>query len=150
MLDVAAGRGRNARWLAQQGFQVVAVDRDAKALSVMRGIDGITLQVKDLEGDNWPYEDEQFDAIVVFRYLYRPLFPKFVSSLAPEGILVYETFMQGQEAYGKPGNPNFLLVTNELQDAFQEHLDILAFEQGLVTSQRPCMMQRIVGKKRIK
>lgn len=99
MLDVAAGRGRNARWLAQQGFQVVAVDRDAKALSVMRGIDGITLQVKDLEGDNWPYEDEQFDAIVVFRYLYRPLFPKFVSSLAPEGILVYETFMQGQEAY---------------------------------------------------
>lgn len=150
MLDVAAGRGRNARWLAQQGFQVVAVDRDAKALSVMRGIDGITLQVKDLEGDNWPYEDEQFDAIVVFRYLYRPLFPKFVSSLAPEGILVYETFMQGQEAYGKPGNPNFLLVTNELQDTFQEHLDILAFEQGLVTSQRPCMMQRIVGKKRIK
>jgi SAM-dependent methyltransferase len=150
VLDVAAGRGRNARWLAQQGFQVVAVDRDAKALSVMRGIDGITLQVKDLEGDNWPYEDEQFDAIVVFRYLYRPLFPKFVSSLAPEGILVYETFMQGQEAYGKPGNPNFLLVTNELQDTFQEHLDILAFEQGLVTSQRPCMMQRIVGKKRIK
>jgi len=148
VLDVAAGKGRNARWLAQQGFRVEAVDRDAEAMQAMRGIDGITLQVADLEQDGWPYADHQFDAIVVCRYLHRPLFPHLIDSLAPDGVLIYETFMQGQEVYGKPSNPDFLLKPDELLEVFQPALEILAFEQGPQESPKPCMLQRMVGRKR--
>lgn len=144
VLDVAAGRGRNARWLAQQGFQVEAVDRDEEALRSMCGIDGISLTVADLEQGGWPYEGRRFDAIVVCRYLHRPLFPRLIASLADGGVLIYETFMQGQEAYGGPSNPEFLLKPDELLQVFCADLEILAFEQGLQTSPAPCMLQRIV------
>ena len=130
VLDVAAGRGRNARWLAQQGFVVEAVDRDAEALAVMRGIDGITCNTADLESAAWPYARQQFDAIVVCRYLHRPLFPHLRDSLKAGGLLIYETFMQGHEAYGRPTNPDFLLRENELKEIFGSGLAVLAFEQG--------------------
>lgn len=149
VLDVAAGRGRNARWLAQQGFRVEAVDRDAEVMQAMRGIDGITLRVADLEQNGWPYKDQQFDAIVVCRYLHRPLFPHLIDSLAPGGVLIYETFMQGQAVYGKPSNPEFLLKPDELLEAFQPALEILAFEQGLQELPKPCMLQHLVGRKGI-
>lgn len=147
VLDVAAGRGRNARWLAQQGFVVEAVDRDADALAVMRGIDGITCNTADLESAAWPYARQQFDAIVVCRYLHRPLFPHLRDSLKASGLLIYETFMQGHEAYGRPTNPDFLLRENELKEAFGIGLAVLAFEQGLVTAPKPAMMQRIAARK---
>lgn len=147
VLDVAAGRGRNARWLAQQGFVVEAVDRDAEALAVMRGIDGITCNTADLESAAWPYARQQFDAIVVCRYLHRPLFPHLRDSLKAGGLLIYETFMQGHEAYGRPSNPDFLLRENELKEAFGIGLAVLAFEQGLVTAPKPAMMQRIAARK---
>jgi SAM-dependent methyltransferase len=143
VLDIAAGNGRNTRWLAEQGFKVEAVDRDTAALDSMQAIANITPRQADLENGDWPYSGRQFDAIVVCRYLHRPLLPLLASSLSPQGILVYETYMQGHEIYGHPRNPDFLLVSNELLTAFSSDLEILAFEQGLLEQSPPAMLQRI-------
>ncbi|MEZ0317412.1 MAG: class I SAM-dependent methyltransferase, partial [Methylophilaceae bacterium] len=132
VLDVAAGFGRNARWLATQGYEVTAVDKDAIGLESMAGITNIRAQLADIEADGWPYAEQAFDAIVVCRYLHRPLFPKLIQSLAPGGALIYETFMEGQQAYGRPQNPDFLLKSNELLQIFSPELTIVAFEQGLL------------------
>jgi SAM-dependent methyltransferase len=147
VLDVAAGRGRNARWLAQQGFKVEAVDRDRQTLESMKGVGNINLRVADIENDGWPYIGQNFDAIVVCRYLYRPLFPALCENLAPDGVLIYETFMQGHEAYGRPNNPDFLLQPDELLHVFQHELDVIAFEQGVWETPRPAMLQRICARK---
>lgn len=143
VLDVAAGHGRNARWLASQGWQVEAVDRDAAALESMHGMANITTRVADLENAAWPYAREKFDAIVVCRYLHRPLLPLLPANLADQGVLVYETFMQGHEAYGRPGNPDFLLRPNELLEIFTPRLKVVAFEQGFISEPKPAVMQRI-------
>jgi len=143
VLDVAAGYGRNARWLADQGYQVQAVDKDMAGLQSMDDLPNITTQVADIEADAWPYEDSQFEAIVVCRYLHRPLFSKFIQSLARGGILIYETFMDGHQVYGRPQNPDFLLNSNELLHVFSTELTIIAFEQGLLQQSPPAMMQRI-------
>lgn len=147
VLDVAAGYGRNARWLAAQGYQVTAVDKDAAALDSVNGLTNISTHLADIEANAWPYTGQTFDAIVVCRYLHRPLFPKLVQSLAPGGVLIYETFMQGQEAYGRPQNPDFLLASNELIQAFEPELKVLAFEQGLLQQSPPAMLQRICAVK---
>jgi SAM-dependent methyltransferase len=143
VLDVAAGKGRNARWLAAQGFRVEGVDRDAAALDSMQGIANITTRQADLENAGWPYGGQRFDAIIVCRYLHRPLLPLLASSLAPRGILIYETYMQGHENYGRPRNPDFLLMSNELLAAFESSLEIVDFEQGLLEQSPPAMLQRI-------
>jgi len=147
VLDVAAGFGRNARWLAAQGYQVTVVDKDAAALDSMNGLTNIRPHLADIEPDAWPYTGQIFDAIVVFRYLHRPLFPKLMQSLAPGGVLIYETFMQGQEAYGRPQNPDFLLAPHELMQAFEPELTVLAFEEGLLQQSPPAMLQRICAAK---
>lgn len=143
ILDVAAGNGRNSRWLAQHGFRVEAVDRDSEALGSMKGVDNITLNVADIENKAWPYTGQQFDAIVVCRYLHRPLFSALYESLAPGGVLIYETFMQGHEAYGRPSNPDFLLRPGELLEVFDRQLEVITFEEGYQELPKPAMMQRI-------
>ena len=145
VLDLAAGSGRNARWLAEQGWQVEAVDRDQAALAGLHGLSRISTHVADIENGLWQYHGEKFDGIVVCRYLHRPLFPLLVESLAPEGVLIYETFMQGHEAYGRPTNPDFLLRPNELLHSFMPELMPVAFEQGYdavsqAVVQRVCMV----------
>jgi len=142
-MDVAAGYGRNARWLAEQGYQVVAVDKDAAALQSMDDLSNIKTQVADIETGGWPYADGQFDAIVVCRYLHRPLFAKLIQSLAPGGVLIYETFMEGHQAYGRPQNPDYLLKSNELLEVFSPELTVVDFEQGLLQQSPPAMLQRI-------
>ncbi|HEU4707946.1 MAG TPA: class I SAM-dependent methyltransferase [Methylophilaceae bacterium] len=142
VLDIAAGSGRNSRWLAAQGWQVEAVDVDAAALQTMAGVPGIATRVADLEQGPWPYAERKFDAIVVCRYLHRPLLPLLAASLEPGGVLIYETFMQGHEAYGRPKNPDFLLRPNELLEAFAGELLPHAFEQGLDVA-RQAVVQRI-------
>ena len=143
ILDLASGNGRNARWLAAQGWQVEAVDRDADALAGMQGVANITTRLADLERDPWPYDEAQFDAIVVCRYLHRPLLPLLAASLAPNGVLIYETFMRGQEKIGRPQRPEFLLWPNELLVSFGTGLILVAFEQGIDASAQPAVVQRI-------
>ncbi|HEY5762344.1 MAG TPA: methyltransferase domain-containing protein [Rhodocyclaceae bacterium] len=114
VLDLACGSGRNARWLAAQGFVVRAVDRDAEALAGLAGVPGISTRQADLEGAPWPLVGETFDAVVVCRYLHRPLFPQILATVTPGGLLIYETFMLGNEQYGRPSRPEFLLAPGEL------------------------------------
>lgn len=147
VLDLACGSGRNARWLATQGWQVEAVDRDAAALDAMQGIAGITTTLVDLENGEWPYAGELFDGIVVCRYLHRPLLSRLAESLTQGGVLIYETFMRGHEAFGRPSNPDFLLQTDELLQVYSSQLTVLAFEQGRFDTPKPGMVQRICARK---
>jgi len=133
VLDLAAGSGRHARLLAARGTQVLAVDRDAAALAAYAADPRIETRVVDLEADDWPLAGATFDAIVVANYLHRPLFPHLRSALAPDGVLLYETFAAGNERFGRPSNPAFLLRNDELLQLAvgpPEPLTVVAFEQG--------------------
>lgn len=132
VLDLACGHGRHARLFAARGCNVVAVDRDANALSTLAGVANVDARLVDLEAGSWPLAGEQFDAIVVTNYLHRPLFVFLFAALAQDGVLLYETFARGHEAYGRPTNPDFLLEPDELLRAVSERLDVVAFEQGRV------------------
>jgi SAM-dependent methyltransferase len=124
VLDVASGAGRHAKLFAARGLEVVAVDREPQV------IPGVKFVQADLEdGSPWPFAGRRFGAIVVTNYLHRALLPVIVAALADEGMLIYETFMIGNERYGKPSNPNFLLRPGELLQACGS-LTVLGFEQG--------------------
>lgn len=142
VLDHACGSGRHARWLATRGWRVVAVDRDEAAIAGLQALDGIEAWVTDLEAPHWPLAGRQFDAVVVTNYLYRPHFDALLASVAPGGILIYETFMLGNEAFGKPSNPDFLLRPDELRERLADGFSLIAFEQGPSTSPKPAVMQR--------
>jgi SAM-dependent methyltransferase len=145
VLDLACGGGRHARLFASRGHPVLAVDRDPQALALAAG-PGITTFEIDLEaeGARWPFEPGRFAGIVVTNYLYRPLFADLVKSLAPDGVLIYETFALGNEAFGKPSNPAFLLRPGELLElAAQGGLRVLAFEDGIVARPKPARVQRL-------
>jgi len=141
--DLACGKGRHARFLAALGHVVEAVDRDAEALAGLRDIAGIAVRQADLEGGPWPYFGRAFDGIVVSRYLHRPLMPNLIGALAEGGVLIYETFMLGNERFGKPDDPAYLLRMGELLDLFGKRFKVVAFEQGEVDSPRPAVIQRI-------
>jgi SAM-dependent methyltransferase len=143
VLDVACGQGRHARHLAGLGYRVVAVDRDPDALAGLAGVPGVRTVHADLEGASWPFATGEFDAVVVANYLHRPLVAALAASLAPGGVLIYETFMQGNERYGKPSNPAFLLRPYELADALRGRLEVVAFEQGRVERPKPALVQRV-------
>ncbi len=142
-LDLACGGGRHARLLAARRCRVDAVDRDAAALAGLSGTPGVTPLCADLEGAPWPYPGRGWDAIVVTNYLHRPLLPLLIEALRPGGVLIYETFMLGNERFGRPGNPAFLLRPEELLQAVAGRLAVLAFEQGEVDEPKPAVVQRI-------
>jgi SAM-dependent methyltransferase len=143
VLDVACGAGRHARLLADRGYRVEAVDRDREALETLKAVPAITTRIVDLETDPWPYQVADFDGVVVTNYLYRPRFDALIDALKPSGVLIYETFMVGNEALGKPSNPDFLLNPGELIDRLHTRLTVVAFEQGRVDRPRPAFVQRI-------
>ena len=143
VLDLACGRGRHARLFAARGCAVLAVDRDAEALATLAGDPGIETRRADLEGAPWPFDPAAFDAVVVTNYLHRPLFPHLAAALRPGGVLIYETFMLGNERFGKPSNPDFLLRPGELLEAFSGPLTVAGFEQGTVGQPPRAAVQRI-------
>ncbi|VVE07646.1 SAM-dependent methyltransferase [Pandoraea communis] len=145
VLDLACGHGRHARWLAARGAQVTAVDRDEVALATMSMLANVTTLAADLEGAPWPLaEGATFDAVVVTNYLHRPLLSHIAASVAPGGVLIYETFAQGNERYGKPSNPLFLLAPGELLDtARTADLRVVAFEDVTLPAPRAACVQRL-------
>jgi SAM-dependent methyltransferase len=143
VLDVACGTGRHARMLAALGYRVHAVDRDADAIAALAGVVGIVPLQADIENGPWPYAGRAFDVIVVTHYLHRPLVPVLVDSVAPAGVLLYETFAAGNERYGRPSNPDFLLRPGELLEAVRGRLRVIAYEDLKVDEPRPAMIQRI-------
>jgi len=141
VLDLACGGGRHARFLAGLGHEVTAVDREPQSLPGARFIRA------DLEdGSPWPLPGELFEGIVVANYLHRPLFAPIAAALAPGGVLIYETFMLGNERFGRPSNPAFLLAPGELWTAFGG-LHLIAFEQGLSLQPKPAVMQRLCARR---
>jgi SAM-dependent methyltransferase len=146
VLDLACGAGRHSRLLATLGHPVMAVDRNADMLALASGNNVRTLQV-DLEtGDPaaWPFEPRQFAGIVVTNYLHRPLWQALIDSLAEGGVLIYETFALGNEQFGKPSNPDFLLKRGELLEVADLHgLRVIAYEDGCVPMPKPAAVQRI-------
>jgi SAM-dependent methyltransferase len=144
VLDVASGTGRHARFFAARGHPVTAIDRDVAALASMHGVDGLTTVAADIENGPWPLPAQaQFAAVVVTNYLHRPLFPQLLRALAPGGVLIYETFAQGNETVGRPSNPAFLLAPGELLDAVRALLRVVAFQDGFLAEPRPAYVQRI-------
>jgi SAM-dependent methyltransferase len=144
VLDVACGHGRHARWLARRGCRVTAVDVDPACAPSLAAEPGIEFVEADLESGSWPFAGRQFDAVIVVHYLHRPLLRLLAEAIAPGGRLVYETFARGNEQFGRPRSPDFLLRPRELLDAFGD-LRILAFEDGLVAAPQPAMIQRIAA-----
>jgi SAM-dependent methyltransferase len=146
VLDVASGGGRHSKVFVQRGLDVTAVDRDAQS------IPGVRFVQADLEdGSPWPFAGQRFGGIVVTNYLHRALFPRILESIEEGGALIYETFMLGNERYGKPSNPNFLLRPGELLQAFGA-LTVVAFEQGTTGTaalQRICAIRAEANSARI-
>lgn len=150
VLDLACGSGRHARLLADRGYRVCAVDRDATALAKLAGAHGIVTACLDLEGESWPLAGRRFAGIVVTNYLWRPRLPDLLATLALDGVLIYETFMVGNAAYGKPSNPDFLLRPGELREvAAAAGLQEVAFFEGYAGMPKPCQRQAIVARRPI-
>ncbi len=141
VLDLACGSGRHVRWLAAQGLAVTGVDRDEAALAPLRSLAEII--VADLEAGPWPLAGRRFDGVVVTNYLWRPLLPQLAGLLAPGGVLIYETFAQGQETIGRPARADFLLAPGELLRTFAG-LRTVAFEDGFDAA-APRYVQRLAA-----
>jgi len=146
-LDVACGSGRHLRHFLNAGHKVVGIDRDVSQLDDLRHRPEVEIVQADLEdGSPWPLPGRNFAGIVVANYLHRPLFPALLEALAPGGALLYETFAVGNEQYGKPSNPDFLLRDGELLEIARGKLRVIAYEAvDEPTSRR--VVQRIAAVK---
>lgn len=145
VLDLACGQGRHARYFAALGHPVVAVDRDPEVLTLLAGVSGVKTLEADLEAGAWPIGARRFGLIVVTNYLHRPLFPAIVGAVRDDGVLLYETFAAGNERFGKPSNPAFLLKPGELLEVVRGRLRVIAFEDRYVDQPRPAMVQRLAA-----
>lgn len=148
VLDLACGSGRHTRLLVNAGHPVLAVDRDGDSLKLIAGLPEVTTLVADLEGETWPLQGQRFAGIVVTNYLWRPRLPDLLAALEPCGVLIYETFMIGNEAYGKPSRLEFLLQSQELLTLARESgLQVLAYEEGYCALPKPAMRQAICARR---
>lgn len=146
VLDVACGRGRHMKWFHEQKIRVVGIDRDPEALKAARNWGEV--RQADIESAGWPLQTEfsdyrQFEAVVVTNYLWRPLFPSLLASVAEGGVFIYETFAQGNEVFGKPSRPDFLLRPGELLDICHQGLgfQVVAYESGILKSPDRCVQR---------
>lgn len=149
VLDVAAGGGRHTRFFRGRSNRVTAVDRDVAGLADLAGDPELEIVTANLEGGSpWPLPDRRFGAVVVTNYLHRPLWPALLAALEPGGVLLYETFMVGNERFGKPSNPAFLLRDGELLDIAREGgLSVIAYEAVMRSDPSPAMIQRIAARR---
>lgn len=143
ILDVATGGGRHSRFFVQRNNPVTAVDRDISALRGVAGIDALEIDLED--GNPWPFADRRFGGVIVTNYLHRPILPGIVGAVAPGGALLYETFAVGNERFGKPSSPAFLLRPGELLDAVRGRLRVIAYEDVELAEPKPAMVQRIAA-----
>lgn len=147
VLDLACGKGRHTRACLEQGFEVTAVDIDMRGLGDLTGRAGLHIITADLESDPWPLGDANFDAVIVSNYLWRPLFHNIREAVAPGGLLLYETFAAGNERYGKPSNPEFLLRQGELEEVFAEGFKVLHYQHAVEHVPAPAVRQRLAARK---
>ena len=144
-LDLAAGTGRHSRLLLAHGLAVTALDRDPDQQPDAPALTKIRADLED--GSPWPLPGRRFDLVLVTNYLHRPILPDIIGAVAPGGLLLYETFAQGNERFGKPSNPDFLLRPGELAAAVADHLEVLAFEDLELGRPRPAVIQHIAARR---
>lgn len=146
VLDLACGRGRHTRLALSRGHPVTAVDRDLSSLADIAGRDDLELVSADLEAeDAFPLAGRRFAGVIVTNYLWRPILPDIVQAVAPDGVLIYETFAAGHERYGHPSNPDYLLRPWELlAAAVAARLKPIAFEH-VTLDEPPRLVQRIAA-----
>ncbi|MHC4079448.1 MAG: class I SAM-dependent methyltransferase [Planctomycetota bacterium] len=148
VLDLACGKGRHTRLFLEAGHSVTAVDRDLSEVSDLSDDERLSLIQADLEdGGPWPLRNLVFDAVVVVNYLWRELFPDIMGSVAPGGLLIYETFAEGNERFGKPKNPDYLLREDELLDVVAGELEVIEYEHVEVQVPKPAIVQRICARR---
>ncbi|MEX0809168.1 MAG: SAM-dependent methyltransferase [Dongiaceae bacterium] len=147
VLDVAAGSGRHSVLFLDLGHPVLAIDRDVARLRPLADRAGFEARANDLEVGGDPLPGGTFAAVVVTNYLHRSLLPSLIAAVAPQGWLLYETFAVGNEQYGRPSNPDFLLRPDELIDAVRGRLEIVAYEHMTDTEPRLAVRQRIAARR---
>lgn len=147
VLDIACGAGRHLRLALERGYRVTGIDRDVSRLDDLAGRRDVSLIEADLEtGHGFPLRDMRYEGVIVTNYLWRELLTDITGCVADDGLLIYETFAVGQEKYGKPRNPDFLLKPNELIDAALPRLTVVAYEHGLREGPKgPEIVQRIAA-----
>ncbi len=144
VLDLACGGGRHTRLFLELGHPVLAMDRDIAWIADLAGRPDLeTLEVDLEDGRPFPLAGQRFAGVVVTNYLYRPHLPALIESVAPGGVLIYETFARGNERFGRPSNPDHLLEAGELLEAVRGFLRILAYEDLDVERPKPAAVQRI-------
>lgn len=132
VLDLACGGGRHGRLFLKHGCHVTFVDQTLDGVADLASVAQANLLERDLEdGQPWSFPPQQYDAIVVTNYLYRPHLKSMLSSLKAGGVLIYETFALGNEQFGRPKNPDFLLRAGELLELVAPDMTVLAYEHGL-------------------
>ncbi len=144
VLDLAAGRGRHAIFFAERGHKVTAVDRDVSGLPDHPNIERLQADLED--GSPWPLPARRFGGVVVTNYLHRPLMPQLLEAVAPSGVLLYQTFMEGNERFGKPGRPEYLLRDGERLELVRGRFSVTAYEARLI-SDPMAMVQRIAARR---
>ena len=145
VLDVACGSGRHLQWFAERGHRVTGIDRNIDL--ARQRLPGAELVCADIENSPWPLvagvEARTFGAVIITNYLWRPLMPTVLASLAPGGVLLYETFASGNETLGRPARADFLLQPGELLRACSS-LRVVAYENGFLDNP-PRFVQRIAA-----
>jgi SAM-dependent methyltransferase len=146
VLDIACGGGRHTRFFLGRGHTVTVVDRDTSGVKDLQDNPGVEILEYDLEaGAPWPFAGRTFEGVVVTNYLWRPILPDIVAAVAPGGALLYETFARGQEQFGHPHKPDFLLTPGELLDAVRETLRVAAYEDLILEEPDLKAVQRIAA-----
>ncbi len=145
LLDLAAGSGRNAIFFAARGHKVTAVDIDLSRLPSDKNIEALATDLEN--GTPWPLAGRRFGGAVVTKYLHRPLMPDLLDAVEPGGVLLYETFMDGNQRFGRPSRPEHLLRDGELLDLVRGKFSVIAYEARLVGAPPTAMMQRIAARR---
>jgi len=149
VLDLACGGGRNGRHFLASGHRVTFLDRDISAIGDLETNPQAEIIAADLEtGAPFPLTGRTFDGVVVTNYLWREILGDICDTVAPGGILIYETFGIGNESYGRPRNPDFLLKPGELLAAVGTRFDVLGYDHGLRRAPSPAVLQRLAAVKR--
>lgn len=143
LLDLACGSGRHLRHFRARGHDVAGVDIDLQGVADLAGAEGVEILQADIEAGPWPFTGRRFAGIIIANYLHRPLLPAIIDALAPGGTLIYETFAQGNQRFGRPSTPAYLLRAGELLQAVAGRLQVVAYEHGEVASPRAAVVQRL-------
>ena len=148
ILDLACGGGRHSRLALSLGYRVVAADCNILGLEDLRKQKSLEIVEIDLETAN-PFvpggilHGRIFTGIIVTNYLHRLILSNLIGALADDGVLIYETFSGGNERYGHPRNPDYLLRPGELLETARKRLQVIAYENGLIQEPRMAVVQRL-------